>query len=90
MNHLPPPAEELALLDRELVRLDARRVQLLHRRTWLLGVLQQPATPLPPFPAHPVPPAAGRYAAPLRPGAPAGQPRPAVRRTCCCPWAACC
>ncbi|NYE39779.1 SCO7613 C-terminal domain-containing membrane protein [Streptomyces fulvorobeus] len=79
MNHLPPPAEELALLDRELVRLDARRVQLLHRRTWLLGVLQQPATPLPPFPAHPVPPAAGRYAAPLRPGGPgrAAAPRSA-------------
>ncbi|MFC9244083.1 SCO7613 C-terminal domain-containing membrane protein [Streptomyces sp. NPDC057136] len=69
MEHLPPPAEELALLDRELVQLDTRRVQLLNRRAWLLSVLQQQAAPVPPFPAH-VPQAAGRYSAPLRPGGP--------------------
>lgn len=40
MEHVPPPAEELALLDRELARLDARRMQLLTRRAWLLSVLQ--------------------------------------------------
>ncbi|WP_326696544.1 hypothetical protein OG909_03895 [Streptomyces sp. NBC_01754] len=49
MEHVPPPAEELALLDRELVRLDARRLQLLNRRAWLVAVLRTPAAP-PPFP----------------------------------------
>lgn len=39
MEHVPPPAEELALLDRELARLDARRAQLLTRRAWLLRAL---------------------------------------------------
>ncbi|PZT75291.1 MULTISPECIES: SCO7613 C-terminal domain-containing membrane protein [unclassified Streptomyces] len=39
MEHVPPPAEELALLDRELARLDARRAQLLTRRAWLVRVL---------------------------------------------------
>ncbi|MGX1836193.1 SCO7613 C-terminal domain-containing membrane protein [Streptomyces diastaticus] len=33
------PAEELVLLDRELVRLDARRAQLLRRRAWLTAAL---------------------------------------------------
>ncbi|MFD9359558.1 hypothetical protein ACFWB8_33780, partial [Streptomyces sp. NPDC060031] len=32
-----PPAEELALIDRELVQLDARRTFLLARRQWLLS-----------------------------------------------------
>ncbi|MFJ6796164.1 SCO7613 C-terminal domain-containing membrane protein [Streptomyces sp. NPDC091268] len=32
-----PPAEELALIDRELAQLDARRHHLLGRRQWLLG-----------------------------------------------------
>lgn len=42
MEHVPPPAEELVILDRELARLDLRRSQLLTRRTWLLNVLQAP------------------------------------------------
>ncbi|WP_405896872.1 hypothetical protein OG242_04285 [Streptomyces sp. NBC_00727] len=45
MEHVPPPAEELALLDRELVRLDARRAQLLTRRAWLVQVLSTAAAP---------------------------------------------
>ncbi|WNI25825.1 SCO7613 C-terminal domain-containing membrane protein [Streptomyces sp. ITFR-16] len=49
MEHLPPPAEELAILDRELARLDLRRSQLLTRRAWLVSVLQAPA----PRPAAP-------------------------------------
>lgn len=51
MEHVPPPAEELALLDRELAWLDARRVQLLNRRAWLLGVLRTPVAP--PWPQAP-------------------------------------
>ncbi|WP_405696165.1 SCO7613 C-terminal domain-containing membrane protein [Streptomyces sp. NBC_01185] len=50
MRHVPPPAEELALLDHELSRLDARRIQLLSRRAWLVSVLHAPAAPRP-FPA---------------------------------------
>ncbi|MFJ1734077.1 SCO7613 C-terminal domain-containing membrane protein [Streptomyces sp. NPDC088254] len=46
MTHIPPPAEELRLLDTELWQLDARRAQLLTRRAWLLAVLQaQPSLP---------------------------------------------
>ncbi|MEU1223391.1 SCO7613 C-terminal domain-containing membrane protein [Streptomyces microflavus] len=46
MEHVPPPAEELALLDRELAQLDARRAHLLTRRAWLVGALQpQPQAP---------------------------------------------
>ncbi|MFH9063710.1 SCO7613 C-terminal domain-containing membrane protein [Streptomyces coeruleorubidus] len=41
MNHLPPPAEELRLLDAELRQLDARRAQLLARRAWLVATLQE-------------------------------------------------
>ncbi|MFJ4084500.1 SCO7613 C-terminal domain-containing membrane protein [Streptomyces iakyrus] len=41
MTHLPPPAEELRLLDTELRQLDARRAQLLTRRAWLVAALQQ-------------------------------------------------
>ncbi|MFJ9689672.1 SCO7613 C-terminal domain-containing membrane protein [Streptomyces bacillaris] len=44
MEHVPPPAEELALLDRELAQLDARRAQLLTRRAWLVAALR-PKTP---------------------------------------------
>ncbi|WP_329035580.1 hypothetical protein OHT61_05610 [Streptomyces sp. NBC_00178] len=55
MTHVPPPAEELALLDHELARLDARRLQLLNRRAWLVNVLRAPAGP-PPFPAPPAGP----------------------------------
>nr|WP_306968609.1 hypothetical protein [Streptomyces afghaniensis] len=41
MTHLPPPAEELRLLDAELWQLDARRTQLLARRAWLITTLHQ-------------------------------------------------
>lgn len=41
MTHLPPPAEELRLLDAELWQLDARRAQLLSRRAWLVAALHQ-------------------------------------------------
>ncbi|MFE9930557.1 SCO7613 C-terminal domain-containing membrane protein [Streptomyces sp. NPDC005533] len=41
MNTPLPPAEELALIDRELAQLDARRVHLLARRDWLLRLLRQ-------------------------------------------------
>lgn len=77
MEHLPPPAEELALLDRELAGLDLRRSQLLHRRAWLVGVLQTPGplTAAPPTPSFPPP--AGRPAAPFT--APAGPSAPPVR-----------
>ncbi|MFI1941345.1 SCO7613 C-terminal domain-containing membrane protein [Streptomyces purpureus] len=47
MSTALPPAEELALVDRELAQLDARRSQLLARRAWLLHVLH------PPVPAAP-------------------------------------
>ncbi|MFF4386661.1 SCO7613 C-terminal domain-containing membrane protein [Streptomyces sp. NPDC001552] len=39
MNTPLPPAEELALIDRELAQLDARRLYLLGRRDWLLRLL---------------------------------------------------
>ncbi|MFJ7588655.1 SCO7613 C-terminal domain-containing membrane protein [Streptomyces sp. NPDC097617] len=42
MNTPLPPAEELALIDRELAQLDARRLYLLGRRDWLLRLLRQP------------------------------------------------
>ncbi|MFJ8534879.1 SCO7613 C-terminal domain-containing membrane protein [Streptomyces sp. NPDC093591] len=45
MTHLPPPAEELRLLDFELHQLDARRAQLLHRRAWLVAALRAAAEP---------------------------------------------
>ncbi|MGW0335227.1 SCO7613 C-terminal domain-containing membrane protein [Streptomyces sp. NPDC003011] len=48
MTHIPPPPEELRLLDAELWQLDARRSQLLARRAWLISTLQQPQpTPMP-------------------------------------------
>ncbi|MCX5289619.1 MULTISPECIES: SCO7613 C-terminal domain-containing membrane protein [unclassified Streptomyces] len=55
MTHVPPPAEELRLLDAELWRLDARRAQLLHRRAWLVAALQpkRPVGPVPPAPLGP-------------------------------------
>ncbi|MFL1904379.1 SCO7613 C-terminal domain-containing membrane protein [Streptomyces tauricus] len=40
MTNIPPPVEELRILDHELWQLDARRAQLLARRTWLLDVLR--------------------------------------------------
>ncbi|MEU5169583.1 SCO7613 C-terminal domain-containing membrane protein [Streptomyces mutomycini] len=69
MRHVPPPAEELALLDHELVRLDARRAQLLDRRAWLLSVLRAPAEP--PRPWAPAAPPAARPYAPAPPASPA-------------------
>ncbi|MGW2825203.1 SCO7613 C-terminal domain-containing membrane protein [Streptomyces sp. NPDC001443] len=45
MTHVPPPAEELRLLDAELWRLDARRAQLLARRAWLLTALRPDPQP---------------------------------------------
>ncbi|WP_239158350.1 hypothetical protein [Streptomyces sp. SID13726] len=46
MTHIPPPAEELRLIDAELWQLDARRAQLLNRRAWLVAALQ-PKWPAP-------------------------------------------
>lgn len=40
MENVLPPAEELRLIDHELVQLDARRAQLLTRRAWLLTALR--------------------------------------------------
>ncbi|MFF0594681.1 SCO7613 C-terminal domain-containing membrane protein [Streptomyces antibioticus] len=57
MTHIPPPAEELRLLDTELRRLDARRAQLLARRAWLITALQQ-ARPLAATAPQPVAPVA--------------------------------
>ncbi|WP_258314818.1 SCO7613 C-terminal domain-containing membrane protein [Streptomyces sp. Act143] len=57
MTHIPPPAEELRLLDAELFRLDARRNELLRRRAWLVAALYAPA------PAAPRPTARGPEAA---------------------------
>ncbi|WP_327366308.1 SCO7613 C-terminal domain-containing membrane protein [Streptomyces sp. NBC_01217] len=74
MEHVPPPAEELALLDRELARLDARRSQLLVRRAWLLSVLT-PAVARPALP--PAPPLAAPFAAPSGPSAVPAGPRSA-------------
>ncbi|MFI5567736.1 SCO7613 C-terminal domain-containing membrane protein [Streptomyces sp. NPDC051740] len=53
MAHLPPPAEELRILDAELWRLDARRAQLLARRAQLIGLLQSALPPAPPAPRRP-------------------------------------
>lgn len=59
MTNIPPPAEELRLLDWELRQLEARRTLLLQRRAWLLGALRAagPAWP-PPRPAGPPAPGA--------------------------------
>lgn len=72
MEHVPPPAEELALLDQELVRLDARRLQLLNRRAWLMEVLRPPVAP-PPFAAPPARPPSAPFGwgPPAAPAAPA-------------------
>ncbi|MEU1041648.1 hypothetical protein [Streptomyces sp. NPDC005907] len=59
MTHIPPPAEELRLLDAELWQLDARRAQLLARRAWLLQALRS-ATAQAPSPLGPVTPPARR------------------------------
>ncbi|MCX5266709.1 SCO7613 C-terminal domain-containing membrane protein [Streptomyces sp. NBC_00199] len=72
MTHIPPPADELRLLDAELWQLDARRAQLLTRRAWLVAALQhaaagtaQPTAPVPPGPSAPrVPDAPSEATAP--------------------------
>ncbi|MFJ9965775.1 SCO7613 C-terminal domain-containing membrane protein [Streptomyces avermitilis] len=53
MTHIPPPAEELRILDGELRQLDARRALLLARRAWLVGVLHSAPVPLPAPPRRP-------------------------------------
>ncbi|MFJ5868910.1 SCO7613 C-terminal domain-containing membrane protein [Streptomyces parvus] len=69
MEHVPPPAEELARLDRELAELDARRAQLLTRRAWLLAALRPPAPTAAPGwnPSAWGAPAAGLPGAPAQP-----------------------
>ncbi|MFD4985499.1 hypothetical protein [Streptomyces sp. NPDC058374] len=76
MTHVPSsPVEELALLDRELVWLDSRRGQLLHRRAWLVA-----AGRAWPAPTWQPPSGAGPQAAPPAWGPPARQ-APAVGGT---------
>ncbi|MFI6038341.1 SCO7613 C-terminal domain-containing membrane protein [Streptomyces sp. NPDC051315] len=53
MTHIPPPAEELRLIDAELWQLDARRAHLLARRAWLVAALRQPRQPVRPPAAAP-------------------------------------
>ncbi|MFE3380939.1 SCO7613 C-terminal domain-containing membrane protein [Streptomyces anulatus] len=69
MEHVPPPAEELARLDRELAELDARRAQLLTRRAWLLAALRPPAPTAAPGwnPSAWGAPPSGRPGAPAQP-----------------------
>ncbi|MFE9701012.1 SCO7613 C-terminal domain-containing membrane protein [Streptomyces sp. NPDC006270] len=67
MEHVPPPAEELARLDRELTELDARRAQLLTRRAWLLAALRPPAAAPGWNPSAWGAPPAGRPGAPAQP-----------------------
>ncbi|MFD5204373.1 SCO7613 C-terminal domain-containing membrane protein [Streptomyces sp. NPDC058375] len=69
MEHVPPPAEELARLDRELAELDARRAQLLTRRAWLLAALRPPAPTAAPGwnPSGWGAPSGGRAGAPAQP-----------------------
>ncbi|WP_424214675.1 SCO7613 C-terminal domain-containing membrane protein [Streptomyces sp. BI20] len=56
MDHTLSPAEELALVDRELLALDGRRAALLRRRAWLVAVLARQAAPAgPATPSAPVP-----------------------------------
>lgn len=47
MTNLPPPAEELRILDAELRQLDLRRAVLLRRRAWLVHTLRAAAAPQP-------------------------------------------
>ncbi|WP_370664456.1 SCO7613 C-terminal domain-containing membrane protein [Streptomyces sp. IBSBF 2507] len=69
MTNLPPPAEELRILDAELRQLDLRRAVLLRRRAWLVHTLRAAAAPQP---------AQGTGAAPG--GRPAGQATGAAAR----------
>ncbi|MFE4261520.1 SCO7613 C-terminal domain-containing membrane protein [Streptomyces sp. NPDC056883] len=54
MDNPLPPAEELVLIDRELIQLDARRHFLLSRRAWLLGAQAPQAWGAPARPPVPV------------------------------------
>ncbi|MFG3215534.1 SCO7613 C-terminal domain-containing membrane protein [Streptomyces tendae] len=47
MTNLPPPAEELRILDAELRQLDLRRAVLLRRRAWLVHTVRAAAAPQP-------------------------------------------
>ncbi|MGT2527480.1 hypothetical protein ACU4GG_10015 [Streptomyces nojiriensis] len=67
MNTPMPPAEELALIDRELARLDSHRQYLLARRDWLLRLLNT-AGPMP------SPAAAPGFAPPAGPAKDASAP----------------
>ncbi|MEW2280917.1 hypothetical protein AB0936_25250 [Streptomyces cyaneofuscatus] len=83
MEHVPPPAEELALLDRELAQLDARRAHLLTRRAWLVSALQPQAPQAPNAPRWHTPPVGQGWApgqpwsAAPRAAKPSGPPRSA-------------
>ncbi|CAL9335705.1 hypothetical protein SUDANB43_00159 [Streptomyces sp. enrichment culture] len=68
MTNLPPPAEELRLLDAELRQLDLRRAVLLRRREWLVHTLRA-AAPQPARDAGSGPPRAGGGAGARRPEA---------------------
>ncbi|MFD6660217.1 SCO7613 C-terminal domain-containing membrane protein [Streptomyces parvus] len=83
MEHVPPPAEELARLDRELAELDARRAQLLTRRAWLLAALRPPAPTAAPGwnPSAWGAPAAGRPGAPAQPWGYVPPKRPSAPRS---------
>lgn len=59
MENVPRPAEELAVLDGELARIEARRAQLLARRSYLLTLLTSVAAPVPPV-SPPRPPGPAR------------------------------
>ncbi|QXE37819.1 hypothetical protein KQY30_29935 [Streptomyces sp. GMY02] len=56
MENVPPPAHELALIDQELARLDARRGQLLARRAVLLSPPARPAATVRPVAPESSPP----------------------------------
>jgi hypothetical protein len=58
MTNLPPPAEELRILDAELRQLDVRRAVLLRRRAWLIHTLRTTAAAPQPAQAPGAPPAA--------------------------------
>ncbi|MET7553921.1 hypothetical protein ABZS72_06900 [Streptomyces albidoflavus] len=76
MTPLPSsPAEELALLERELIWLDTRRVQLLRRRSWLKAALRAQSAGgwQPPHGGQPPQGAPGGWA-----HAPAAHPAPTV------------
>ncbi|WP_037837046.1 SCO7613 C-terminal domain-containing membrane protein [Streptomyces sp. NRRL F-5650] len=71
MTNLPPPAEELRLLDAELRQLDLRRAVLLRRREWLVHTLRTGAARPPGQGAGAMP-----WGDPPRAGAAGAAPRP--------------